>query len=59
MHLYRKIMYKSMIPVPDTVITDYVILDEEDEKYRDVVINEYHWISLHLGEIIDKSAKIY
>lgn len=59
MHLYGKIVYKSMIPVPDTVITDYVILDEEDEKYRDVVINEYHWISLHLGEIIDKSAKIY
>lgn len=57
--LYGKIMYKNMIPVPDNVITEYVIQDEIDEKYKDVVINEYRWISLHRGEIVDKANKIY
>lgn len=59
MHLYGKLMYKSMIPVPESAITNYLIDDEQDKKYKSLVRNEYYWISLHKGEIIQKANKIY
>lgn len=59
MHMYGKIMYKNMIPVPKCAIIDYKIADETDSKYKDVVINEYRWIQLHKGEIIYASNRIY
>lgn len=57
--LYGKIMYKNMIPVLESVITIYSLDDETDEKYKALVQNELVWISLHIGEIKEKAAKIY
>jgi len=59
MHLYGKIMYKNMIPVPDQAIIPYDLDNESDLKYKSVVENELVWISLHKGEIINNSKRIY
>lgn len=58
-HLYGKLMYKYMIPIPDNAIINYDVNKEKDLKYKDVVKNELVWISLHIGEIYEKSKKIY
>lgn len=59
MQLYGKLMYKNMIPVPDSAIVEYDIDSESDEKYKAIVLNEKVWITLRIGEIVESANRIY
>ncbi len=59
MKLYGKLMYKNMIPVPDSAIIEYDLDNEVDEKYKAIVENEKVWMTLRVGEILQSVNRIY
>ncbi len=59
MQLYGKLMYKNMIPVPDSAIIEYDLDYESDEDYKAIVFNEKVWMTLRVGEIYESANRIY
>lgn len=57
--LLGTIKLNNMIPIPSSYIEEYVIEDEEDEKYKNIVKSEFKWISEHINKIIKTSRRLY
>jgi len=56
-HLYGTLRISNMIPVPITELEPYILTDETDPKYKDLVLNELRYINNNSNKII-KYAKI-
>ena len=49
----------NMIPIPMKYVEGYSIDNEQDEKYKNVVSDEFKWISEKQGEISKKAKQLY
>ena len=47
-----------MIPVQETELIDFDI-NKEDEKYRQILISQYHFCNKHIDEIMKKANITY
>ncbi|MCI9039140.1 MAG: type III toxin-antitoxin system ToxN/AbiQ family toxin [Clostridia bacterium] len=56
-HLYGTLRISNMIPVPITELDSYVVSEEKDQKYKEVVLGELRYINNNSNKII-KYAKI-
>ena len=57
--LIGTIMINNMIPVPKTEITKIDISHEKDGDYKNLLINEYKWISDNKDLILRNSKNLY
>lgn len=57
--LKARIMLGNMIPVSDVALTKYNPNDEEDLRYRDLIIKELDFITKNRKELITKATIIY
>ena len=55
--LYGTLRISNMIPVPITELEPYIITDEKDLKYRQVILGELRYINSNAEKIV-KYAKI-
>lgn len=55
--LYGTLRISNMIPVPITELEPYIITDEKDLKYRQVILGELRYINSNTDKIV-KYAKI-
>ena len=55
--LYGTLRISNMIPVPITELEPYIITDEKDLKYRQVILGELRYINSNTEKIV-KYAKI-
>ena len=55
--LYGTLRISNMIPVPITELEPYVLANEKDLKYKDVILGELKYINNNSEKIV-KSAKI-
>jgi len=55
--LYGTLRISNMIPVPITELEPYIIADEKDLKYRQVILGELRYINSNADKIV-KYAKI-
>ena len=56
-HLYGTLRISNMIPVPITELEPYIVANEKDLKYRELVLSELRYINKNSEKII-KYAKI-
>ena len=56
-HLYGTLRISNMIPVPITELDPYVVSEEKDQKYKEVVLGELRYINNNSNKIT-KYAKI-
>lgn len=57
--LLGTIKLNNMIPIPSNYVEEYVIEDEKDENYKNIVKAEFKWISEHINKIIGTSRRLY
>lgn len=50
--LYGTLRISNMIPVPITELEPYIIAEEKDEKYRQIIIGELRYISKNTDRIV-------
>ena len=55
--LYGTLRISNMIPVPITELEPYIIKDEKDLKYKQVILGELRYINSNTNKIV-KYAKI-
>ena len=55
--LYGTLRISNMIPVPITELEPYILSNETDFKYREVILGELRYINKNCNKIV-KSAKI-
>ncbi|WP_244834941.1 type III toxin-antitoxin system ToxN/AbiQ family toxin [Clostridium sp. BJN0001] len=53
------INFNNMIPVLESVILNFDIMDEEKEGYRNILFNQVKFIKKNNKEIIEKADKLY
>ncbi len=49
----------NMIPIPTEYVLDYSIEDESDLKYKDVVSDEFKWVSENRNKITKNARLLY
>lgn len=55
---YGLLGFNNMIPVNDDELIKFDI-NKEDEKYKQVLISQYHFCNKHIQEILDKANDTY
>lgn len=57
--LYGTLRISNMIPVPITELQPYIIADEDDLKYREVILGELRYINNNSSKIIKYAKTVY
>ena len=57
--LYGTLRISNMIPVPITELQTYIIADEDDLKYREVILGELRYINNNSSKIIKYAKTVY
>lgn len=57
--LYGTLRISNMIPVPITELEPYIISNEKDNKYRDVILGELRYINSNTEKIMKYSQIVY
>lgn len=58
-HLYGTLRISNMIPVPITELDPYVVSEEKDQKYKEVVLGELRYINNNSNKIIKYTKIVY
>lgn len=58
-NLYGTLRISNMIPVPITELDPYIISDEKDLKYKDLVMGELRYINNNKDKIIKYAKVVY
>lgn len=59
LELLGKIKLNCMIPVPNNEIINYNINNENNKKYKDLIINELLWLQRNETLVIESAEKLY
>ena len=57
--LYGTLRISNMIPVPITELEPYIIENESDLKYKEVILGELRYISSNSGKIVKYANMVY
>lgn len=57
--LYGTLRISNMIPVPITELEPYMISNETDSKYKDVILGELRYINSNSNKIIKYAKTVY
>ncbi len=57
--LYGTLRISNMIPVPITELQPYIIADEDDLKYKEVILGELRYINNNSSKIVKYAKTIY
>lgn len=58
-HLYGTLRISNMIPVPITELEPYIISNEKDLKYKNVILSEIRYINKNSEKIIKNAKLVY
>ena len=58
-HLYGTLRISNMIPVPITELEPYIISNESDLKYKDVILSELRYINANSNKILKYAKTVY
>lgn len=58
-HLYGSLRISNMIPVPITELKPYLVSDEQDFKYKQVILGELRYINNNINKIIKNAQIVY
>ena len=58
-HLYGTVRISNMIPVPITELEPYIISNEKDLKYKNVILSEIRYINKNSEKIIKNAKLVY
>lgn len=57
--LYGTLRISNMIPVPITELQPYIIADEDDLKYKEVILGELRYINNNSSKIVKYAKTVY
>lgn len=57
--LYGTLRISNMIPVPITELEPYIVANESDLKYKDVVLGELRYINTNIEKILKYAKTVY
>ena len=57
--LYGTLRISNMIPVPITELEPYIISNEEDFKYKEVILGELRYINKNSNKIVKYAKTVY
>lgn len=57
--LYGTLRISNMIPVPITELEPYIVSNEKDLKYKEVILGELRYINANSNKIIKYSKTVY
>lgn len=57
--LLGTIKLNNMIPIPEKYVLNYLINAELDSRYRDIISDEFKWISENQSSILKRARQLY
>ena len=58
-HLYGTLRISNMIPVPTTELEPYIVSNEKDSKYKELILGELRYIKSNSNKIVKYAKTVY